>query len=254
MMAKKQFIAFSGGVESTTMCLLYGAVAQPIFADTGWEHQAMYDRLDDVEEKLRAIHGDDFHVLRVKSDTGTLQGYIERQKFVPSFRARFCTRMFKIEPIDAFLRQYEDEGAELLIGLNAEEGDRTGNHGLLPFVEYRYPLLDAGYTRGKCRELLQRFDLYPVFPPYMQRGGCVGCFFKSKREFAAMAHLAPDEAYGVADLEDAVQDVREDHYGVRDGIPHMRAFLDNARASLFTGEEMYTADTIHTSCGVFCHR
>jgi hypothetical protein len=35
----KKFIAFSGGVESTTMSLMFGHDAQPIFADTGFEHE-----------------------------------------------------------------------------------------------------------------------------------------------------------------------------------------------------------------------
>lgn len=249
----RQFIAFSGGVESTTMALLYGKVATPIFADTGWEHAAMYQRLEVVEATLREFHGPQFEVIKVGRED-TLPDYIRKQKFFPSFRARFCTRMFKIEPIDNFLRQYEDEGCELMIGLNANEGDRTGNHGLLPFVKYSYPLLDAGITREKCLEYLEKVKLRPAFPAYMARGGCVGCFFKSKKEYAAMAHLAPDEAYSVADLEEEVQDERGKFYAIRDGIPHMRTFLDQSLATLFTGDEMYTVDDVHTSCGVFCHR
>jgi len=236
------------------MAMLYGSVAVPIFADTGWEHAAMYERIDFVEERLRELHGPEFRVIRVDRDGERLQDYIKANKFVPSFRARFCTRMFKIEPIDRFLRQYADDGCELMIGLNSDEGDRVGNHGLLPFVEYSYPLLNAGINRNECLRLLDRWGLRPSFPPYMQRGGCIGCFFKSKREYAAMAHLAPGEAYSVADLEDAVQDIREERYAIRDGIPHMRAFLDESRQTLFDSVEMYSANTVHTSCGVFCHR
>jgi len=34
----KRFIAFSGGVESTAMCLLYGKGATAVFTDTGNKH------------------------------------------------------------------------------------------------------------------------------------------------------------------------------------------------------------------------
>lgn len=34
-----KYISFSGGVESTTMCILYGHKADAIFADAGWEHK-----------------------------------------------------------------------------------------------------------------------------------------------------------------------------------------------------------------------
>lgn len=48
----KRFISLSGGVESTTMCILYGADAIGIWADTGAEHQLMYDRIDEVEARI----------------------------------------------------------------------------------------------------------------------------------------------------------------------------------------------------------
>ena len=244
------------------MALLYGAVATPIFSDTGWEHQALYDRIGVVEATLRDFHGEGFAIVKVDRDGQRLQDYIADYKFYPSTMMRFCTRLFKIEPIDRYLRQFADpddpekKTVELMIGLNAEEGDRTGNHQLLPHVAYTYPLLEAGITRDKCLEYLERVKLKPSFPPYMARGGCVGCFFKSKKEYQAMAVLSPEEADSVADLEEVIQDRRGKFYSVRDGIPSMRNLIAEARMNLFAGDEeqMYTDQDIHTSCGVFCHR
>ena len=51
------YLAFSGGVESTTMALLFGHKAQCVFTDTGAEHAEMYQRLNDVETKLKKVHG-----------------------------------------------------------------------------------------------------------------------------------------------------------------------------------------------------
>lgn len=62
----KRFISFSGGVESTAMCILYGANAKAITADTGWEHPEMYERWQEVEIRLRMIHPN-FKIIRVKS-------------------------------------------------------------------------------------------------------------------------------------------------------------------------------------------
>ena len=39
----KQYISFSGGVESRTMALLYGDKADAIFSDTGSEHDELYE-------------------------------------------------------------------------------------------------------------------------------------------------------------------------------------------------------------------
>ena len=44
------FISFSGGVESSTMCVLFGNKADAIFSDTGFEHDEIYKRIDLVEK------------------------------------------------------------------------------------------------------------------------------------------------------------------------------------------------------------
>ncbi len=54
----KRFISFSGGVESTTMCLLYGKGATAIWCDTGAEHGEMYERINKVEDYLKDFHND----------------------------------------------------------------------------------------------------------------------------------------------------------------------------------------------------
>jgi len=254
----KRFISFSGGVESTTLCLLYGGTAKAITADTGWEHPEMYERWQEVEIRLRMIHPD-FEIIRVKNEDypGGLPEYIREQKFFPSFRARYCTRKFKIEPIDRFLSSQGE--CELMIGLNADEaGKRTGNHGLQKNVQYTYPLLENGITRAACLKLLKRVGLEPVFPPYMQRGGCMGCFFKSKKEYTAMYLLAPDQFLEVENIEQDIQDARGKFYGIRDGIPSMKGMrlAIDASPMLFETEDIYdiAASEAQTSCGVFCHR
>ena len=122
------FISFSGGVESTTMCVLFGNKADAIFCDTGFEHQEIYDRIDLVEKWVQNFHRKDFKIHRIMNQKwGSLKDYIIHAKYLPSFQQRFCTRMFKIEPIDKYLEQYKDEGVELMIGLNSDEIDmRTG--------------------------------------------------------------------------------------------------------------------------------
>lgn len=180
----RQFIAFSGGVESSTMCVLFGNKADAIFSDTGFEHDEIYKRVDLVERWVRDFHREDFIIHKIKNTKhNSLIEYIKEAKFYPNFQARYCTRMFKIEPIDNFLEGYKDEGVELMIGLNADEIDqRTGNHGNKKFVNYSYPLADNGLVRGACISILKRVNLYPEFPPYMQRGGCIGCYYKSKKD------------------------------------------------------------------------
>ncbi len=252
----KTFISFSGGVESRTMAILFGDRANAIFSDTGSEHKELYNQLDAVEQKIKTFHNNDFEIIKVRNENYiSLEGYIREYKFFPSFKARFCTAMFKIEPIDNYLRQYKEEGVTLMIGLNADEADkRTGNHGLLPFVKYTYPLVELGITRKMCKEILAAADIATNFPPYMQRGGCKFCYYKSKKEYAAMALINPDEFDEVVALEEDIQDKREKRFHIINSIPNLKEFKKQAQAVLFSSEEMYPVINNDTSCGVFCNR
>ena len=250
----KTFIAFSGGVESTTLCLLFGHKADAIFADTGDEHREMYERLKYAELALKAIHPS-FRIIRVKAGE-SLHDYIKRKRVFPSPVLRFCTRMFKIEPINAYLKTYAP--CKLMIGLNADETERTGAYPIQG-VTFEYPLQDLSLTRQKCIALLRQYNLEPRLPVYMRRGGCTFCFYKSRKEYAAIAHLDPALANELADFEDAIN---SDQYGkpwkiVKDIPEGFRAFFEQERStSLFKPEEMYAQqpNISESPCGVFCHR
>ena len=255
----KRYISFSGGVESSTMCVLFGKTADAIFADTGWEHREIYDRIDFVQERVREIHKNNFTVHKIKGkmkhlgvEYNTLQDYIRASRFYPSPMARYCTRAFKIVPIDRFLKDAGD--VELMIGLNYDERERTGNHGLMPNIKYSYPLIENKVTRSACISILGKAGLEPKFPPYMMRGGCVGCFYKSKKEFYAMAQLSADEFKEVEDIEKDIQDERGKFYSVRDGIKSMESLRQLAETSMFDPKDLYDMELPQTSCGVFCNR
>jgi len=258
----KRFISFSGGVESTAMCLLYGKGATAIFADTGSEHDKMYERLSYVENMLSVFHDGDFAVKRIKADVKvkekkveTLTDYILESSFFPSPKQRFCTRLFKVQPIDNYLSSFDE--CELLIGLNADEsGNRTGNYLEGKNIKYRYPLIEDGYTRDDCYELLKRHGLEPDFPAYMERGGCKFCPFKSKKEYAAMVHLSLDEIEEVRQIEESIQDKRNEYFRIRSNMPKMRDFIQIEKANLFGSKvsDYYSQSESPQSCGVFCHR
>jgi hypothetical protein len=253
---KKSFISFSGGVESSAMAVLFGGKANAIFADTGFEHDVIYDRIEKVEKSVRDFHGNDFTIIKIANENYTLPQYIAKSKFYPSFKQRFCTRLFKIEPIDQYLSQFTD-GVELMIGLNSEEqGLRTGNHGNLSFVNYSYPLIENNINRKKCEEILNSLGLHPNFPSYMKRGGCKGCYYKSRKEYEAMIHLSPDEYNEVMELEESIQDERGKFYHIKEDMPSFRIFKEKVKNQtlLFEPMDMYPVINTSTNCGVFCNR
>ena len=258
----KKFISFSGGVESTTMCILYGKGATAIFSDGKAEHKKMYERLDLVEQKLKELHNGDFELVRLNATAkykgeyyDSLENLIVAQKFMPSGQTRFCTRQFKIEPIDNFLSQYDE--VELMIGLNAdEENSREGNWGLQKNVKYTYPLVDEGLTRDDCEDILNMQNLHPNMPVYMLRGGCRMCFFKSEKEYKAMYHLSNDEFNEVMAFEEQIQDRRKKFYSIMGNGKSLRQLATQCKSEMFSDVQSLYDDYKKEgkSCGAFCRR
>lgn len=263
----KRFIAFSLGVESTTMCLLYGKGATAIFTDTGSEHKELYARLQLVESILKAYHGGDFEIQVIKQEKlvsgvlcRSLGEAIEAKKFMPSKQQRFCTVEWKIKPMDAFLQAQGP--CELLIGFNADEEpgkDRTGNLMRCQNVTYRYPLYENGYTRDDCKELLAQHGLLPNYPVYMARGGCKWCPFKSVPEYKAMYYFDRPTFEEGRQMELRVQDRRAKFFALSmsgRSFDHIAQECENEKE--LWGEaaikRLYAQVENGPSCGAFCHR
>jgi len=258
-----KYISFSGGVESTTMCVLYGADAKAIWVDTGSEHKEMYARIDFVESEIKKIHPN-FEIIKLTPNVkvkGEIVHTIEDAaigwKFMPSGQRRWCTGKFKIIPIDEFLNEQGE--CELMIGFNFDESGRTGNLEKLPNVKYTYPLIEDGYTRDDCEELLTQYNLHPNFPAYMKRGGCRMCFFKSKKEYKALYHLNKSEYLEVQHFEEQIQDRRKKFYSIMGNEISLRQLaVECEREKEFMQDadwtELYKTEKKETSCGAFCMR
>lgn len=260
---KDKYISFSGGVESTTMCILYGKGAKAIFCDTGSEHKELYERIDNAEKILKSIHGEEFEIIRVKANVTTklkrfvhsLKEYILDYLYMPTSGARFCTRIFKIEPIENYLK---DKGEiEMLIGLNYDERHRTGNLEKLKNCEYSYPLIDNELDREDCIEILNLYNLNPNFPIYMQRGGCYFCFFKSEAEYRAMYYLDNNTFNEVKELENSIQDKKIRYFTIMQNKKSIQQLENECKSTLFKEsdiKELYQKVEKTTYCGGFCHR
>ena len=246
------------------MCLLYGKGATAIWCDTGAEHALMYDRIDHCEKVLTAHHGGDFELIRIKplvtckgEKVSTLTEYIERSMYMPSKMRRYCTGRFKIEPIDNFLAQQGK--CELLIGFNADETARIGNFEKAKNVVYSYPLQAAGYSRDDCEFMLKEYNLHPDFPPYMKRGGCKYCIFKSIKEYKAMYFFNPQEFQECLLLENSVQDKRGKFFAISMTGRPLQDIANECEQELqmFSNEailSMYSKVQAGQACGAFCHR
>ena len=243
------FVAFSGGVDSTALALLMPD-ATPIFTDTGWEFDHVYEHLDRFEQVTGR------QVVRIKHDKYTgIPDRIRRRKFMPSHGARWCTTKFKIFPMNKYLK--ERLPATLNIALRADEQARTGNTTQIDGLTIAYPLQDWGLVRLDVVKTCVENDLLPRAYPYAARGGCKGCFYKRKSELIAMQALVPEVMDELRQLEESVQDERGRYFHMFPSAGVSIATIQ-AQPPLFDMAAVY-AEAANTSdygpnCGLFCNR
>ncbi len=87
----------------------------------------------------------------------------------------------------------------------------------------------------------------------MSRGGCMGCYYKSKKEYEAMALLNPAEFKIVEDLEKEIQDKKKDFFSINQSKT-MQEIRESVSNMIFKPDEMYTVTNDSSNCGVFCNR
>lgn len=120
---------------------------------------------------------------------GTLKSAIRKEKMLPNFRARFCTRKLKIEPYEAFLRQQATIGPVVsYVGLRADEPAREGGiYSHIDGVTMRFPLREWGYDDPKVlSELGQRGIVVPA------RTDCALCYHQRMGEWFTLWQRYPD--------------------------------------------------------------
>lgn len=117
---------------------------------------------------------------------GTLRGIIDQQKMIPNWRARFCTRMLKIDPFAAWL--VKQTPATVYVGLRADEPEREGgDYREIPGVVVRFPLRELGWCESDVYAFLEQRNVR-----IPERTDCAWCFFQTLGEWWMLwrQHLA----------------------------------------------------------------
>ena len=238
------FVSVSGGLDSTALAIIVSKKikgARYVFADTGDEFPQVYEHLDKMENILG------IEIIRLKNDI-TLGDYEIKRKFFPAPDKRFCTRIFKIETIESYLKNYNK--FKLAIGLRADE-DRKGN-----IADYAiYPLVEYNIRKCDVVSICQNYDLIPQYPWYMSRGGCYSCFFKKKNELLGLAKYEPELFNNLIEREEVVQDDRKKYYSMFENIYHIPLRKVKRIAESQEQIEMFDKSGVYDSdCGIFCRK
>lgn len=116
----------------------------------------------------------------------TLSSLIDHFGALPNWRQRWCTRVLKLEPFQAYLLRKVP--AVSYVGLRADEGERAGAvYGPVDGVTQRYPLREWGW---KVADVLAYLDQRGVEIP--ARTDCARCFFQRLGEWWRLWKEHPD--------------------------------------------------------------
>jgi|15BtaG_2_1085339.scaffolds.fasta_scaffold17778_3 3'-phosphoadenosine 5'-phosphosulfate sulfotransferase (PAPS reductase)/FAD synthetase len=122
-------------------------------------------------------------IIKATNAGRTLDDWIKHFEMIPNGRARWCTRLLKIETCKAFLLSLTSP--VLYIGLRADEPERKG--GIYDGIPCVYPLRDWGWgLREVWGFLKERGIAIPA------RTDCATCFFQRIGEWYDLWHDHPD--------------------------------------------------------------
>lgn len=223
-------ISYGGGVQSTAMMVLAAQKKIPyepthlVFANTGHdsEHPATLKYIEEVAKPYAADHGIEFvevaytrrngeqWSLRKRMETTTKNG--RTADIIPVYSidgvpfSRGCTADFKIKPIGKWLKQQgcnENNRANVCIGISTDEIIRVSNKRIMPYENPVYPLVELGYSRSMCQQLIADAGI-PV-PP---KSSCFFCPFHRPQTWSEMRRDEPELFWSAAELEQSMNERR----------------------------------------------
>lgn len=193
-MTERHVLGLSGGRDSAALAVYMRQFHPEIemeyfFTDTGKELPEVYEFLG----KLEGVLGTP--IVRLNPDRD-FDFWLKRYKnFLPSVRTRWCTKMLKIRPFEAWVKPMLAEGAKVFsyVAIRADENYREGYTSTYDGLEVRLPFKGAGVGKAEVSQILDGCGLgLPKYYEWRSRSGCTFCFFQQKIEWVRLMERHPD--------------------------------------------------------------
>lgn len=193
-MTEQHVLGLSGGRDSAALAVYMRQFHPEIemsyfFTDTGKELPEVYDFLGRLEGVLGKP------VCRLNPDRD-FDFWLKRYKnFLPSAQTRWCTRMLKIRPFEAWVKPMLEAGDRVVsyVAIRADEGYREGYTSTNDNLVVRLPFKEAGIDKKQVIEILEGSGLgLPRYYEWRSRSGCTFCFFQQKIEWVRLMEQHPD--------------------------------------------------------------
>ncbi|MDP3025919.1 MAG: phosphoadenosine phosphosulfate reductase family protein [candidate division Zixibacteria bacterium] len=182
----RHILSLSGGKDSAALAVyMHKKVPQLeyVFCDTHKELPETYEFLVRLEARLG------IKITHLSSERGFDHWLQVYGGYLPSVKARWCTKQLKIVPFEKYAG---DDTIFSYIGIRADE-DRTGYISTKPNIKPVYPFKEAGLVKKDIFRLLGDSGIgMPSYYRWRSRSGCYFCFFQRKYEWIRLAEEHPD--------------------------------------------------------------
>ncbi len=151
------------------------------FTDTGAELEEVYDFL----AKLEAYLGKE--IKRLSSGKPFEHWLKVHNEYLPSPQQRWCTRIMKIKPFEAFVG---DDPVISYVGIRADE-NREGYISQKKTIKAVFPFIEDGLVRDDIFQMLEDTVGIPEYYKWRSRSGCYFCFFQQQKEWLGLKRNYP---------------------------------------------------------------
>ena len=236
--AKLRVISLGAGVQSSVLALMadqgfFGEKPDvAIFADTGWEPQAVYDHLEWLTNQL-SIPVEIVSAGNIKQDILTAERFASIPFYTSSggIGRRQCTREYKIDPIQKRVRELlglrprqrnpKEMLVEMMIGISRDEIQRV-KESRWEYMHHRFPLIEHKMTREDCKRWFA--ERHPN--RHLPRSACIGCPYHTDHEWRHMRDTDPESWADAVKFDEQVR-----HSPKRKGMED-QVFLHRQRVPL----------------------
>lgn len=185
----KRVFNFSGGKTSAYMVIHYALPDDIIlFCDTGREHPATYQFIDDFERH----EGIPVTRIAYKNAENAWDQWMQDKnyKILPNRVRRICTTDLKILTAKRYLRSIGIQRFENYIGFRADEERRVKNvRDRAKKVIAKYPLYEDGIVKQEIDEFWKKKPYTLEIPSIL--GNCTLCFLKGKNAIISILRKYP---------------------------------------------------------------
>ena len=195
----RHVLGISGGKDSSALALyMRDKVPQMeyFFCDTGAELPETYEYLDRLETALGKP------IARLNADRNFDHWLWVYQGALPSPQMRWCTKVLKIKPLEAWIGG--DTHTYSYVAIRADE-HRDGYISHKPNIEPVYPFKTDGIDKDGVMRILEDAGVgLPSYYEWRTRSGCYFCFFQRKAEWVGLADQHPELFEQAVAYEDKV--------------------------------------------------